>query len=60
MAENNKTRTITCAACTKFCRNRDKKKLNNLIKGIKKAGFAKIIFSCDFLKNYQSNGHHDS
>jgi len=52
MAENNKTKTITCAICTKFCQNGNEKKLDDLIKKTKEEGFEKIIFLCDFLKNY--------
>ncbi|MFA4833985.1 MAG: hypothetical protein WC619_04040 [Patescibacteria group bacterium] len=55
MAENNGIKTITCTICTKFCQNGDEKKLNKLIEEIKDEGFEKVIFSCDFLKNYHIN-----
>ena len=51
MAENNKTKIITCTICTKFCQNRDGEKLDDLIKKTKEEGF-KPVFPCSFLKSY--------
>ena len=48
---NKKVKVINCAVCAKFCQNKDKESLENLIKKIREEGF-KPVFSCDFLKSY--------